>query len=377
MNLKINIIFIICLFISLTNINFAHQNLINKFKKELATQISDSTVHKIWEVNNDTSSSFKLIISDNKIYSSLDDGLVYCYDMNGKEKWVAEILGDIQNNLVHYKDLILTSTTSGDLYSINANNGDIVQVIGIGENITTNLDLIDFVTSDSKSKAVVFGTESGTIYCYDIFSFERIWKVKLSQHPILDNSLSIDDKIFFEDSLLNIYSINSKSGSLIWKHEFTKKETENNFNSIQSDGKKIFVLSPSNELVAFDLLLGKVLWTTKKLDIYPQFQLSDDKKFLVTLNKRGEILILSPIDGKEIKKIALDKEKINSFCFDEASDYSLISISDGSIYRINKKFEIQQIVFLDGLEIETLKILSASKFIISTKNGKISLYEFD
>ena len=349
----------------------------NASSQDTSIQIIDSTLRKVWEINNDTTASYQLVLSDNKIFSPLDDGLIYCYDFNGKEKWVAEVFGDIQNNLVHYKDLILTSTSSGDLYSINANNGDVVQVMGIGESITSNLALIDLANADTKSKGIVFGTESGTIYCYDIFSFERIWEIKLSRFPITANPFSIDDKIFFRDSLSTIYSVGTKSGSLIWKHEFAKNESEKNNSQIFSDGIRVFILSPTQELVALDVLLGKVLWSTKKLDIYSQVQVSNDKNYLIALNKKGSLMLFSSTDGKEIKRIYLAKENINSFYYDDSEGYSLLALSDGSISLVDDKYEIRPILKLNNEIIKTLKTLPKNQFLISTQSGKLLLFRFE
>ena len=92
---------------------------------------------------------------------------------------MAEVLGSVKNNTVLYKDLFLVATNVGDLYSINSNNGEVVQVIGVGENITTDLSLIDLTNNNYKSKAIVFGTDKGNIFCYDIFSF----RVNLENKP--------------------------------------------------------------------------------------------------------------------------------------------------------------------------------------------------
>jgi outer membrane protein assembly factor BamB len=351
----------------------------NEASGDSSFQINDSTVQKVWEVNNDTTSSSGLVLSDNNIYSTLDEGLIYCYDLIGKEKWVAEVFGDLKSNTVQYKDLLLVSTVAGDLYSINANNGDVVQVMGIGDNVTTQLELIDIINGGYKSKAVVFGTELGTIYCYDIFSFGLIWKVKLNDSPLVSNPLSVDDKIFFKDSVSTIYSVNSKTGLLIWKNDLGKNETgnENQNNSTLTDGKNIIVLLTSGEVVAIDLLNGKINWSIKKMDVIPQIQISNDKQKLILLNKKGELIFLSSKDGKEIGKMYLKKENITSFCYDDTDSFSLLSLSDGSVFKIDDKFILHPILNLEKSFINTIKILTDDQFIMSTQNGKILLYKFD
>ena len=137
------------------------------------------------------------------------------------------------------------------------------------------------------------------------------------------------------------------------------------------------MLSPSKELVALDLLLGKVLWSTKKLDFYSHIQFSKDKKYLIMLNKKGTLVFFSTLDGKEIKKIYLARQNISSFYFDDSEAYSLLALSDGSISLVDNKSEIHPLILLNRSTIKTLKILSQKHFLISTQNGKIFLFKFE
>jgi outer membrane protein assembly factor BamB len=338
-------------------------------------QAPDSTVQKIWEINNDTTASSNVIISNNNIFYTLDDGLVYCYDFSGNEKWVAEVFGSIKNNSVQYKDLVLTATTSGDLYSINSNNGDIIQVIGVSENLTTDLSLIKLTTTGVESIGIVFGTEAGNIYCYDIFSFELIWKIKLSPQPLISNPLIIGDKILFKDSASSIYCVNAKSGLLIWKYEFNQKAVNNN-SLIQADEKYIYTLSSNGEVSALDLMLGKKLWSVKIPNVITQIFLSIKTQNLVLLKRDGELIFISTKDGKEIKKISLDKEDLTSFCYYDLNDYSLIALSDGSVYRIDDKTTFKKLLSDDNnIPIISIGIISENKFIISTINGNLKFYK--
>ena len=124
-----------------------------------------------------------------------------------------------------YKDILLIVTVEGDLYSINSNNGEILQVVGIGENITSDLALIEISTAEYKTIAVVLGTSEGNIFCYDAFSFELLWQKNISTSPIISSPLSEKDKVVFLNDNFSLYCVNSKSGSLIWKYEFSDERT--------------------------------------------------------------------------------------------------------------------------------------------------------
>ncbi|MCJ7553134.1 MAG: hypothetical protein MUO34_04545, partial [Ignavibacteriaceae bacterium] len=86
---------------------------------------TDSNLTKSFEKDFKSSSSTPLIVSSEKIYTILDDGLIYGNDYKGIDKFITELSGRIKNNSILYKDLLLTSTVEGDLYSINSNNGEV------------------------------------------------------------------------------------------------------------------------------------------------------------------------------------------------------------------------------------------------------------
>ena len=63
---------------------FANDTLIDKNSIDSTNQQQDSSLQKIWEIDNQASSSTNLIVSENKIYTTTDDGLVHCYLLNGQ-----------------------------------------------------------------------------------------------------------------------------------------------------------------------------------------------------------------------------------------------------------------------------------------------------
>lgn len=354
---------------------------INNFKIRTSIdttfQKMDSTISKVWQIDHDSSASSQLIISENKIFYTLANGLIYCYDFNGNKKWIAEAFGTIKNNSDQYKDLFLTATSEGDLYSINANNGDVVQVIGVGENITSDLALIDLPNTGFTSKGVVFGTEEGNIICYDIFSFEMIWKNKISKYPLISNPLFINDKIIIKDSASTVFCVNAKSGILIWKLDINQKEAVNDYTKIFTNGKSVFILTSTGELLAIDLMLGKKVWSTKMPDAIPHFELSGNKQELILLNKKGEIIFISSSDGKEKNKTELKKNGIKNFYYDSKSNLALVAFTDGTVYRLDVNQRLYELLNAEDSPITALKVLSDNQFIISSQNGKILLYKID
>ena len=349
---------------------FIDQNLIDS-----TNQKQDSSLQKIWEIDNQTLSSTNLIVSENKIYNTTDDGLVHCYLFDGQEKWLAEVFGSIKYNAVLFNDLFLTATFEGDLYSINSNNGDVVQVIGVGENITTDLSLVDLTNTSFKSKGVIFGTEKGNIFCYDIFSFEMIWKIILSPQSLISKPVIADDKIIFKDSLNSVYCVNAKSGLLIWKYDFNEKEGFPNYSNTLSNGRSIISFSTSGAIIALDLMLGKKLWSTDAMDVIPQIAFSIDKQKLILLTKEGEIIFISSKDGKELNKIDLKKPGLLSFIIAENKKNIFFGFSDGSLYSTDIKYKVQQLTSPTNIPIASIIFIKEDEFLAKDITGNITLYK--
>jgi len=377
MRMKLCIEILISL-IFLFNINVSAYNPINNSKSiDSSFTTQDSSIQKIWEIDNNSLSSTKILVSANWIYCTLDSGLVYCYDFAGNYKWTAEIMGMITRNSVLYKDLFLVSTFSGDLYSINSNNGEILQVVGIGEDITSDLSLIEITTGNTKNIGVILGTSEGNIFCYDAFTFELLWKNNITDSPIISKPLVEDDKIILLNSKSSLYCINSKSGSLIWKYEFSDKQNFEQKNYPLCDGKNVFSLSPEGKLFAIDLLLGKKTWSVNTKDLLNQFYIASDESKLLLLNSDGLMTIFSTKIGKELTKINFEKSSLSSFFITENQENTIVGFSDGSVSTFDDKFMIRQLIFPTEISISSISVINKDEFIIKDINGNIIYYKIN
>ena len=360
----------------LLNINLSAYKPLYFFTSTDSTiQIQDSSLQKVWEISSNTFSTTNILTSPNWFYFTSDSGLVYCYDFAGKEKWTTEVLGVTSNNSVLYKDLILTSTTQGDLYSINSNNGELLQVVGIGEDITSDPAIIEISTAASKTIGVVLGTSEGNIFCYDAFTFELLWEKNICNNHILSTPLVVNDKIIFLSSNSSLYCVNSKSGSLIWKYEASGKQNFSAKNFPVSDGKYIFSLSADGKFFSLDLLLGKIIWSSNTKEILNQFYISLDKQNLFLIDHKGLMTIYSAKNGKEISKIDFKKSELFSFIIADNQENTLVGFSDGSLFTFDSKFVSKELISANQIPITSLDVISKDEFIIKDINGKITFYK--
>lgn len=340
-------------------------------------QIQDSSIQKLREISNNTISSTNILTAPNWFYYVSDSGIVYCYDYAGNQKWIVEILGVIKGNPILYKDLLLIATVEGDLYSINSNNGEILQVVGIGESITSDLSLIEISSSKTKIIGAALGTSEGNVFCYDAFTFELLWEKNISKSPIISTPLAVNDKIIFLNSNSSLYCLNSKSGSLIWKYELSNNGNKFPGNFLLWDGKNIFSLTSDGNLIAVDLMLGKRVWSAGTKGILNQIYLTSDNKKLLLIDNKGMIKIYAAQNGKELNKIDFKKSELFSFIVAENQDNTIVGFSDGSLYTFNSKFVFRELLSPNQTEITSINVISNDEFMIKDINGKIMFYKIN
>ena len=350
---------------------------LNRSNVSIDKSIIDSSLTRTFELEFNTSSIAKNIISSSKIYTILNNGLIYVNDLKGKEIFVTELIGRVETNAVVYKDLLLAGTLEGDLYSINSNNGEILQVAGIGENITSDLSIIEIITASSKTIGVVFGTSEGNVFCYDAFTFELLWKKSISSTSIIATPLAEKDKVVFLNSNSSLYCVNSKSGSLNWKYEFSDGQNFTSRGYPLSDGKNIFSISDDGNLFAIDILQGKKAWSVNTKGVLSQIYITTDKQRLLLFNRNGLMIIYSAKDGKEIAKIDFKKSDLFSFIITENQENFLIGFSDGSLYDLDPKLIYKQLISPTQIPITSINVISKDEFIIKDINGKITLYKIN
>ena len=315
-----------------------------------------------------------LILSDNKIFIASKDGLIICRDIEDKVIWKYNTDGIIYSSLLRDKDLTIIITNDGDLFTINTNTGDLVQVIGIGEPVTSDIRLIDLEYNKTKTKGIVFGTAFGNIYCYELYSLEMVWQNHLTEQSIMAKPVVVNNKIIYQDNDENYYCVNSKNGVLIWKWRPEEKSNNVFFQSdVISNGKSVFVTDDNGELHSIDLLLGTENWKKKKLFTSGKFFINSNRKILIIHSKKNKIVLINQSNGKAKKEIKLPDEFKYSLptCYTENGNNILLGFDNGFICSINKKNILNKILFAGTAPIISLLKIGEKEYITNNLDGKV------
>lgn len=315
------------------------------------------------------------------IYTASYDGIVACYDSTGKLNWDYNTFGNIIGTPVVSDRLIAISTLQGDLITLSAITGEQIQTIGFEERITTSLNTIDYQGSKllmipkvTKSRtAVLFGTSSGKIFCYDLETLQEYWVNTNAKGMIRNKPVSINNKIFFTADDGFLYCIDARDGLLIWRWK-EKADTDFSNSSIETDDKKVFVVSAEGTLYAIDNLLGKLVWKNDKIISNSKFSLNKEKKTLICKGKNSEIYLINTNTGKTEREIKFAGQFSNSYTELIQLNGNFIFTNDGSIYKSLSGSKQELLYYEDYFPFNSLAQIDINRFIASKYNGSIIIF---
>ena len=209
---------------------------------------------------------------------------------SGGTVWSTKVTGQVQLAPVVYMDKLVTVTSKGYIYVLNAGNGRIIWsrpfVVGI---LSLNTAPNDLIVSSSQY-----------VYMLDINSGLLKWQFQaastITARPVVSNGLLM---VGTEQGLLHI--LNLASGVEEWRYQ--SKGTQ--LASPAVVGQYIYVPDESGMVTAIDMDKKQILWkyvSNSSLESTPLFY--DGHLILGTNN--GKILVLRAEDGYLVEEIQLN-----------------------------------------------------------------------
>ncbi|MEW6507081.1 MAG: PQQ-binding-like beta-propeller repeat protein [Bacteroidota bacterium] len=332
------------------------------------------------EQNNLTYSS-PLYWNEN-IYTASYSGIVTCYDSTGKMIWDYNTFGNIIGSPVISDRMIAISTLQGDLITLSAISGEQIQTIGFEERITSSLNLVDYQGSRilmipkltvSKS-AIIFGTASGKIYCYDFETLQEYWVNTNAKGMIRSKPITINNKIFYTADDGFLYCIDARNGLLIWRWK-EKAETDFSNSFIASDNKRVFIAAKDGILYAIDNLLGKLFWKNDKLNVFEKLSLSLDNKTLFCIGRDSKLYFINSETGKLVREIKFDGSFINSSTESIPAAGNFIFTNNGSVYKSINNTKYEQIFYNGYSPFNSLEQIDSERFIGSKYNSDVIIFK--
>ena len=164
------------------------------------------------------------------------------------------------NFLLHGEDLLVADNIA-KYYSVNINSGK----INWSKNST-----YPFNSEIKKNNSKFFIVDyKNTLRCYNIKDGSEHWNLQTEDSFTISNSkfslIIIDDMVIFSNSIGDITSVDTETGSIIWQLPTQSSSIVNetyNFKTskLVSDGKSIFFSNNKNEFYSVDLKTGVTNW---------------------------------------------------------------------------------------------------------------------
>lgn len=354
------------------------KNIITKIDSAQFISYSNK-VQIVYQKDLKKSISTSLLYDNNKIFSTSISGDVNCYDLKGNLIWHIDLGKTIFSRAAIADNILTTATIEGDLITIDAQSGEIIQTLGIGEPLTSQLVIANVDYNNEKLKGIIVGTSSGKIYCYELKNLELIWENNSASLMIETQPLVIQDKVIFGSWDNYLYCLSLSTGSLIWKWTENKNFYYSPAACIPvSDGKNVFISTPDKNVSAVDLLLGTTAWRKKDYNGWESIGLSRDKKRIFIKSISDKFYFVSPADGKLIKEVSV------GFSLDtmpiEISDWNqnvIFGCKNGMVYLIDSKYNVYKLFFMGTSRVHSILHLKENLFAASNMDGKIIVFKIN
>lgn len=340
---------------------------------------------KIWSFEKNKTTITSSVYNSEKIFSVSRNGLVLCLDLTGKEKWRFDTNERINSPPIIENDLLVLASDDGDIITLNSNNGSAHQIIGIGEEITSGISVIDVQDQGTTSKAVIAGTVYGNLYCNYLFSLDPIWKEQISEMSsdigVASPVISSDNKIFFYDNQGTLYCRSSTNGMLIWKIETAqggwrignKQSTLTNRKNLLIKDKNVFLIDDSGNLFCIDALLGVPKWNIKNIFASGIIR-TNKKQELLLPTVKNKIVVVSTKLGKVTSEtdLPIDRNKEVITDLQAINENIFVSFTDGWVYKIKTKQKAEKF-FRGGLAPAISLTNVSNNCLVTDYDGRLTL----
>ncbi len=328
--------------------------------------VTDSLSLK-WE--NSTHGSFansSVVIYDSLVFVSELSGRIYCYNLITGKK-----IGQLKN-----EGSIFTTPFIYKFYLIYADAVD-------DENIT-HLRYYDFVMGEMKydieadgrclteiigtPDAVIFNTEDGNVYKYDMFG-KQIWKT--ATNSSVHSSPSMNDGIIvFGNDDGELIGINSEDGKILYR----KKTGQSFFCGTAVSGDIVYTGNDNGILYAVQLKTGEINWkydSGARIIMTPSVTPSG----LYFGNLKGDLFCLNKEDGKLVWKTSTGGVlKASPYA---AENFLVVPDLNKKFYFVNRKNgEITRTYLVDGRN-KLSPVIFRNTLFIGIDPGELQAYEFE
>ena len=277
----------------------------------------------IWKKNIYTRKEKKLnpvlfFASDGKVLIVTDSiGKFYALNINnGELLWKYNHSLPFNSQIKIYQDKFFTVDFENSLNCFSVKNGKMLWNINTEGSFIKSIKKISLIIVNN---LVIFNNSIGDISAVDINSRKLFWQTPTQSTNVYVDSFKLkiselvseSNSIYFSNNKNEFYSLDIETGLLNWK-----QKVNSTIRPTVSD-QLIFTVSLEGFLVIIDKNYGNIIRVTdvfdklkKRKKVRPEgFILGKNSIYLTTSN--GKLLLINTKNGKVIKKLNIDNEKIS------------------------------------------------------------------
>ena len=269
--------------------------------------------------------------------------------------------------------ILIVADNLGKYYALDINTGELLW--SKINNAPFNSQIKIF-----KDKFFILDYEN-ILRAFSINNGKEIWNVKTQNSLIKSQKklsiIIVDQKLYFNNSLGDITSVEINSGEIIWQ-----SPTQSRFifddgfflktSDIISDNKTLYFSNNKNQFFSLDLETGTLNWQ-QKINSTLRPTLIDD--YLFTISLKGYLIIIDKFSGKIIRITDLFKDikpkkktKIKPTGFIVGKNKIYLTTSHGRLFIIDiVTGATQSIMKIDNNKISRPIVINKNLFIITDK----------
>ena len=339
--------------------------------------LQNSSKFKFQKIKNFYQYDSQISFVNNDIIFFDGKGSIFKFDNNSNLIWKKNYYSKIekkQNPVLFFannKKTLIIADNIAKYYAIDISTGELKWSKNNNAPFNSQIKIY-------KNKFFIIDFEN-VLRAYSIVDGKEIWNIKTQKSLVRSQKkislVIIDDKIYFNNSVGDISSVNIDTGELIWQ-----KPTQSSLvydegffletSDIIADNDSLYFSNNKNEFFSIDLSSGILNWQ-QKINSNLRPTLIDDYIFTVSLN--GYLIVIDKISGniiritdvfKNIKAKTRDKIKPTGFIIGINNIY--LATDHGRLLVIdtvsgNTKFMVK----IDNSKISRPLVLNKDLFIIT------------
>lgn len=349
-------------------------------QSSVSSALNTSPIDTILRIELNSQLGSSPLFHQNRIYTSELSGIISCIDNAGKKIWSRNTSSTLHSRPVIADNILCTATSKNEIITFSLDTGDQIQSFGVEDSITTDLSIIQYngdkellmPKSTGSKSSVIFGTESGKIYCIDLESLQIYWINKDASGIIKYRFFALDNRILFTGNDGYLYSIDARNGLLNWRWK-EKAETDFSNSQIISDGRKVYAVDNENSLFSIDLLLGNLTWKSGS-KVLGAIGISNDKKKLLAKGLDNKFYLISTEKGKALKEIKrkeiFESNNIAPFEYKKR----ILFTNKNSIISLDEKYKESNVLTFGDNSINTFTQIEKNIFLVSNSTGSIIIF---